>query len=422
MFMQARRQGVDLLIAPDPTEFVGLLAAADVVQVHYWNHPALTDLLRTFELPEARVILVSRVLGTALPQILTAELGRFGDRLIVTSQLSFATEGYQAALASQIPVDFVPGVSDFRRLEGFTPQRHQGFVVGYLGSTNEAKMHPRLPEMYAEVSDPRVRFLICGGGGGEEDLLRRFAELGIADRVEVRGHVEDIGSAFADMDLFGYPLAVDTYATSDRVLQEAMWAGVPPVVLAGGGPADMVQDGVTGLVASSEEDFSTAIDRLAADSDLTAELGQAARAYARTAFDPKRWTGTMRQIVAELCGDARRKRARIASSQGAAHGFVLSLGQAAGPFGESLSAATQAQAFAADWLIATSPKIVAKGEGGVVHHRNFYPEDPHLRLWAGLIADGEGARDLAVAEYQAAKTLGFPDSRPDYYTNSARSR
>jgi hypothetical protein len=54
------------------------------------------------------------------------------------------------------------------------------------------------------------------------------------------------------MDIFGYPLAPETSATSEKTIQEAMWAGVAPVVLAGSGATLLVEHEHTGLVCEHE--------------------------------------------------------------------------------------------------------------------------------------------------------------------------
>ena len=38
-----------------------------------------------------------------------------------------------------------------RRLDGFTPRKHDGICIGYIGIVNDTKMHPRFAEMSAAV-------------------------------------------------------------------------------------------------------------------------------------------------------------------------------------------------------------------------------------------------------------------------------
>src|SRR5438105_4568610 len=168
--------------------------------------------------------------------------------------------------------------------------------------------------MCASIPVPHARFLICGAGGAMPVLRRQAAEQGIADRVEFRGFVEDIGRAIAEMDVFGYPLAEGTYAASELVLQEAMYAGVPPVVLGG-----------------------TAV-----------------------------------------------------------RGSVV-------------------HAIEAERRIARSPMVVATGGGGVLHYRDHYPDDSHLRLWSGLVLHGQGRPGLAAGEFSAAIRLGLDHWRVSWY-------
>ncbi|MFN8027958.1 MAG: glycosyltransferase [Acidimicrobiia bacterium] len=420
MLLQMRRVGVALRVAPDATALAALVDEADIVQVHYWNHPSLTATLRTVTLPPARVLVWCHVLGLHAPQVLTADVARYGDRMVLTSDASAQAEGARAAVAAGIPLSVVPAITDQQRLEGFSARPHDGCVVGYLGVVGPAKMHPRFAEMCAAVTHREARFEVYGGGGGEDGLARRAAELGIADRMAVLGPTEDVRSALAGMDVFGYPLAVDSYATSEKVLQEAMWVGLPPVVLAHGGAAGMVTDGVTGLVADDEAGYASAVDRLVADPALRARLGAAARAHAREVYDPVRQTRAVLTIVDELLATPRRSRPRLPGGDDApGAAFVRSLGDQAGPFAVSLAGpgagSTPDTLEQVDQAIASSGDLVARGEGGVVHHRNAHPDDPHLLLWSGLVAAHAGDHDTARHEFVASAACGLGDDRAARY-------
>jgi glycosyltransferase involved in cell wall biosynthesis len=411
MFLAARRLGVRLAIRPEPAALARLIEDADLVQVHFWNHPALTTLLRTLPFPPARVLLWSRVLGTRAPQVLTEEIATFADRLVLTSELTLESAGALAARRRGIPVDVIPGIADLQRLAGFARRRHEGICIGYVGVVNDAKMHPRFAEMSAAARVPGARFVVCGGGGGEPELRRRFQALGIGERVDIRGPVEDIRSALEEFDIFGYPLAADTYAASEQALQEAMWVGVPPVVFGHGGVRRLVEHERTGLVAASEDDYPRAIERLARDPVLRQRLGEEARRYARAAFDPARWCRAAGELFLAMMAQARRTRPPLpGAGDAAAANFVRSLGDQAGPFAVSLagpgSHPERAMA-AAEGAIAAASPLLARGEGGIAHHRNAFPGDPHLRLWAGLISGAAGARSVAASELAAADALGL---------------
>jgi glycosyltransferase involved in cell wall biosynthesis len=418
LLMQSRQLGVELVRAPDDETVLHHVGRADLVHIHYWNHPALLSLLRRVELPSARVLVWVRVHGAAPPQMLTEELITLADVLLVTSASSLDLPAVASARRRGIPVEHIPSIMDVSRLAGPTRRPHRGTVVGYLGLVGHAKLHPRFAELCAQVRAPGVRFVVVGGGGGHDELRGELERAGLAHRTEVRAPTEDVASVLAEFDIFGYPLTPDTYASSDRALQEAMWVGVPPVLLPSAGMAWMVDHERTGLVAD-EAGYAAAIDRLATDADLRARLGTAARAHARAAFDPATSTKRYATIIDRALGSPRRARAPLpGSGEPAAQQFVRSLGTAAGPFATSLAGSNgdgTAEVTAADQLIGASSATLVGGEGGVVHHRNAYPDDPHLRLWSGLLAEAEGRWELAAAEYEAAAALGLIDGRPAAY-------
>jgi glycosyltransferase involved in cell wall biosynthesis len=420
MLIAARKLGIRVVIRPDPQAILRLITETDILHINYWNHPLLTALLRQADLPPARVVVCSHVLGTAAPQVLTAALGRFADHLILTGELTRESEGARAAAAAGKTVQVISAVSDMNRLEGFARRPHDGCVVGYLGAVNDAKMHPRFAEMAAGVQYPGVRFVVYGGGGGKDALRRRLAALGLGARAAVMGHVDDVRSAFEQMDVFGYPLMEHTYASSERALQEAMWVGIPPVVFAHGGVRLLVEHERTGLVASTEAEYIAAIERLVRDAVLRDRLGRNARAFARENFDPAVWTRKTINLLEQAAAGPRRARERLdKSAVSAAQGFIASLGECAGPFAVSYAGSASGNVDAAvesaDCLIAASNTLLARGEGGVIHYRKEAPDDPHLRLWSGLVAEASGQFALADSEYEAAGRLGLKDARPGRY-------
>ncbi len=410
LLLMARRHGMSVSAAKDRAAIHNAIETADVVEVVYWNHPALLELLRE-SLPSSRTVLRFTVAGLAAPQALPAELACLADALVFTARRSTASAAYRRAVATAIPVDVVSVIADMTRFEGFQRRTHQGVRVGYLGMVEPTKMHPCFAELSSAVRDPSVSFDVFGDGTWAPRLAERFEELGTADRVRFHGHVEDVSTAFADIDVFGYPLAPDSYATSEVAVQEAMWVGIPPVVLAATAPSEYVQHGVTGLVAKDDGDYPRAIERLAGDEELRRRLGLAARAFAREHFDPTRNALRLRAIVEAVAVLPRRGHDPLPGwGDPPAKLFVRGLGDLAGSFGVSLDGREShddSALAAAEASIATCSAVLAHGEGGVIHYRNTYPDDPHLRLWAALITLNRGDLSRAEADFQFAATHGI---------------
>lgn len=396
----ARDGGVAVIEEPGRERLDAELAAADVVHIDFWNSPELQELLCR-GLPPCRLVLWFHVGGATVPQLVTDELVALGDRAVASGPMP-GREG----------LELLPVVLDATRVAAVEPRLHDGFVAGYIGTVDPVKMHPRYVELCAAVERPDARFVVCGSGAGFTAIAAEAERLGVRERFELRGWVGDVGAELAGFDVFGYPLRPDNYSTAELVLQEAMMAGVPPVVLPYGGAGALVEDGVTGLVAADERAYPRALERLAADPALRRRLGAAARGHARAALSAlavaRRW--------AELYGELveRPKRPRAWPGPALSRGsdiFLAALGPAREPFGASIAGAGGSAA--ADDAIAASPPPLAWGDGGILDYRRRFPGDGWLRYWAGLVLEAAGRPALAAGELAAAVRLGVDPARAE---------
>jgi L-malate glycosyltransferase len=415
LLLRAKRLGANVRGHCDAATLDHAIEQADVVSIDYWNHPLLLDAMRR-SWPAARILVRTAVRGTTRPHVATAELGDFADRLLASSPRTLASPAAKAIRHRGGIAEWLPALADMSRLDHFRPTPHDGFRIGHVGLVGAAKLHPRFAELCAAVHRPNVGFDVFGPGHLDE-LRQRFHELGLAERAIVHGPTEDLASAFAGLDAIGHPLAPEGYSTSEKSVQEAMWVGLPVVVLAGTGADDLITHDVTGLVAADADDYPRQLERLVDDAPLRRRLGENARAFARGHFDPDRTARRFRAIFESMFDHPKRERAPLpGAGEPAARRFVQSMGHLAGPFAISLDGASVhggPAVAAAESEIAASPGVVADAEGGVIHHRNTFPEDPHLRMWSSLIAEHRGDHALAAGERAFAVERGVhPVFRP----------
>jgi glycosyltransferase involved in cell wall biosynthesis len=88
---------------------------------------------------------------------------------------------------------------------------------------------------------------------------------------------QELLEAYADGDLFVFPSHTDTLG---NVVLEAMSSGMPAVVTDSMGPKELVVNGDTGFVASTDDEFAAAVERLLGDHALRHKMGEAARCFA----------------------------------------------------------------------------------------------------------------------------------------------
>jgi len=136
--------------------------------------------------------------------------------------------------------------------------------------------------------------LVVAGGGDADDLehdpeARRLSalarELGVADRVELRGRIER--SAVPELLRSADVVAcVPWYEPFGIVPLEAMACGIPVVASSVGGLIDTVVDGVTGLHVPprSPDRVAEAVSALLASPQLRARLGAAGAERVRSRY------------------------------------------------------------------------------------------------------------------------------------------
>ena len=151
---------------------------------------------------------------------------------------------------------------------------------------------------------PDVRFAVVGGAllgweGSYPDDLRNLAlTLGIADKVHFAGHQDDVIPWFDALDIvvhasFGEPFGL--------VLVEAMTLGKPLVAAADGGPLEIVEDGVSGLLVppGDHERLAESLLRLLREPSLARALSVQARARAEE-FSEERMAEDFAELVRDI--------------------------------------------------------------------------------------------------------------------------
>ncbi len=396
----ARQAGVEVLLEPTPTDLRREIEQADIVQVSFWNNPVLYGFVRQ-TLPALRLLFWLKIFGHTPPQVITSKLLDFADCCVVTTPGSLELPVFHDKVGTVIEA-----IADFDRLRDVRPIPHVGFNVGYIGTLNFSKLHPRFIAMSAAAELPDARFIVCGAE--HEALLRQAQAIGAEAKFDFRGFVENIRPVLEITDVFGYPLCADTYATSEKSLQEAMWAAIPPVVFPYGGVARHVIQGQTGLVVQTEVDYRAALEQLYRQPDLRRRLGQQAQDYAHANFDGRRTAEQFNAIYKAMMEQPKHVPVWIATEDATPSGwFIDALGTTAAPFIASKTSADTDAAYTADQWIAAALPLLANGEGGIVHYRNAYPEDPWLHYWTALVLIGQQRHEAARRELDAAAHYGL---------------
>jgi hypothetical protein len=406
----AQAGGTEVLDAPPQAELMEAIAAADLVLVHLWNSPELLEMLES-DLPPCRLVVWVHVAGHTPPQVLPASIFRRASETVATSH--FSARWVQSAQPEHPPV-VIPPVGGWERVDGIVRSSLPGFNVGYLGSVAFTRMHPDFVRMSLAADLEEARFVVCGAGSAGARIRRQVRELGASERFEFRGQIREIGTALSDFDVFGYPLRPHTSVSSDLSVKEAMYAGIPPVVLAGTGCDELVADGRTGVIAPSPAEYPRAIERLHADPEERSRLGRNAHSHAADVWTPAKWAPAWKECFGRVLAGPTRAGPMLdgpdPSLPAGTARFLRGLGGLAPEFELSLSGSAAEAAEAAQAIAASDP-LIAYEDNGLFDHRRRYPDDPNLAMWTGIFLNGQGRRVLAMAEFAEARRLGCDPSR-----------
>ncbi len=139
--------------------------------------------------------------------------------------------------------------------EVFSPEKrtiHDGVIrfgfVGRLRAEKNVRLLADLERALLAAGKSNFRFLIIGEGNEREYLRKSMKTADLTGFLEG----EELSQGYANMDVFIFPSDTDAFG---NVVQEANAAGVPCIVTDQGGPKFIVQEGKTGFVAHSFDDF-----------------------------------------------------------------------------------------------------------------------------------------------------------------------
>ena len=155
-----------------------------------------------------------------------------------------------------------------------------------------------MPAVRAAHSDAHL--VIVGGAHDTEprygDELRVLAAMrGVADAVTFAGFQTDVPRWMQAMDIIVHASDREPFGI---VVVEAMALGKPVIAGSEGGPAEIITDGVDGLLTPFDDApaLARAIDRYLGDPTFAASCGTAAHARAQ-AFSAKAYAARLSAVV-----------------------------------------------------------------------------------------------------------------------------
>jgi glycosyltransferase involved in cell wall biosynthesis len=176
-------------------------------------------------------------------------------------------------------------------------------VIGWVGSYAEEYLTPVLGALAHVCRQAPARVKVVSG--------QRFEAAELGDRLTWEPwSLERRFSLFADFDIGIMPLTDTPYNRGKEAykLKEYMAAGLPVVCSPVGHNSQVIEDGVTGYFARSEQEWIAHLVRLAEDPGLRATLGGAGRRLAEERYAFPARARRLAQFLLTVAAERRRLR------------------------------------------------------------------------------------------------------------------
>ena len=267
-------------------------------------------------------LLAAKMLNLQTSGIYHTDFPQYIRILTEDSFLESATWHYMHWFYGQLDTVFVNS-EEYRQSwidRGFDPEKLKIFPRGLDTELfTPARREPAFWEKF-EASNGQVRLLYVGRVSREKDLdvlanaYRRLRDEGLPVQLFVVGHGPysqalsetlpdavftgyltgvELATAYASADVFVFPSTTDTFG---NVVIEAQASGVPVIVSDTGGPKELVESNVNGIVTKSRDvdDLTQAIRELVKNKQKREEMSR----QARQAVVDRSWPGAFRKFWA----------------------------------------------------------------------------------------------------------------------------
>jgi len=351
----------------------------DIVLIHQWNHPLLYNFLIRNALPPCRVIMLGHNSGFYPPNIYTKKILEYPDIFVFTTPLSYDVKDVKVSLFKNNFYDIwsTDGVDRYKNIK---PKKHEGFIIGYVGTVDYAKLHPDFLKMCKGIIEiiPDVKFIVVGGLK-EKEIEAEADKMGIGNKFEFVGHVPEstLKEYLEIFDVFGYPLSPYHYGTCDLTLQAAMSSRIVPVVFANAMEEYMIENYKTGIIVKKEKEYVKCIRQLYKDINLRRKLGNNAREEAFKRFSLKKlnndWENVFKKVL-ELPETS--KKWNINKEEISYKDIFL---ESLGHYGKNFEARIKQLAKVPSWQTET--------KGSVHNYHSYFPNDSCLTKWSKLMRE-----------------------------------
>lgn len=381
----------------DSNQILNMISEADVVLIHWWNHPLLQDFLMNQDFPDCRLIIWSHISGNSSPNNFSHFILNLPDRFIFTTPLSHSSPDIKRLLpAIRDRIGTIWSTAGVEQLMKFgsierAQKKKSEVSIGYVGNLDYTKLHVDFLRICEEISSLGIKIDVIGPL--TEEFRKDLAKSPAREYVRARGFIPETDKfeLMRNFDILIYPLSRQHYGTCDQVLQEAMALGAVPVVLNNPMESYMIDHNNSGMIAADRDEFIEHVFTLVNDFELRSRMGWNGHLHALQNYRIEDMADRWKIEFNNLVSFPKKAHIPLSSIMGrrlkAHEVFLESLDLHSGPF--ALHRFSESDSERSVWRrqvesLKSSPNWKSPTKSSAKHFSMYFPDDEWLSSWSAL--------------------------------------
>jgi len=286
-------------ITPEIEKTINLIKGADIIQIEWWNHPALIKFLLSISHIKIRLVVWSHVSGLFSPTI-PIELIKHSKSFVFTSASSFGIGALEdLAKNEKDKLTVISSSGGFDNFQ-FANRNPDSFNIGYIGTLSFSKLHPDYIEFIAGIEKEDFPVKLIGDIHNKEIMLEQCKQKNLNDLIRFLGFISPIADALPSIDILAYILNPLHYGTTENALLQAMSSGIVPIVLDNSSELNIVQNLQTGMVVKNPFEFKDAIIWLKKNPVEKERISREASKFVKERFHPAKCAAAFKDIYENI--------------------------------------------------------------------------------------------------------------------------
>lgn len=234
---------------------------------------------------------------TKMQAFLAKFLFRYADGVVLQTKASM--DFFPKAVLKKAVILKNPTSKEFD-LERYEGERDK--VIVSVGRVDENKNHELIIDAFANIAKdyPDYQLVIYGDGDLRQPLINKVNEMGLSSQIKLPGRISNVAEHIKKATVF--VLSSNTEG-SPNVLIEAMMLGLPVISTdcPCGGPAELIADGVNGLLTpvGNVKNMQDCLQKILSNLHFAEQIGRAASGT-RAIYSPKIVLEEWRQFLESL--------------------------------------------------------------------------------------------------------------------------